>query len=319
MSFCDAIRESAARVADHARYLRIEPDALEGLAASLAREKPGTPDYDVRHHHRGSEASTLAFNVTLDSINFGSGWWPLLRKRPGLSGYFTVATSLKERFDAGGPMCAAELGRLDAAALTALLGQEGTGPEIATLMEHFARALRDLGAWLERRFGGRFEGPVEEAGGSAERLAELLAEMPLYRDVHRYEEFDVPLYKRAQIVPADLALAFGDRGAGRFRDLDRLTIFSDNLVPHVLRRLGVLVYDPGLAERIERGELLAAGSKEEIEIRAVAVHAVERLVAAVRQRGGATSARELDQLLWTRGQSPGMKAHPRHRTRSVYY
>ncbi len=319
MNFCDAIREGAARVAGRARYVRIEPDALEGLAASLAREKPEAPDYDVRHHHRGSEASTLAFNVTLDSINFGSGWWPLLRKRPGLTGYFTVATSMKEHFDAHGPMSAAELGRLDAAALTALLGQEGTGPEIATLMQHFAAALRDLGAWLERRFGGRFEGPVEEAGGSAERLAELLAEMPLYRDVHRYEDFDVPLYKRAQIVPADLALAFGNRGPGHFRDLDRLTIFSDNLVPHVLRRLGVLVYDPGLAARIEREELLAAGSKEEIEIRAVAVHAVERLVEAVRTRGVATSARELDQILWTRGQSPGMKAHPRHRTRSVYY
>ena len=35
--------------------------------------------------------------LVLDSINFGSGWFPTLRKRPGMSGYFTVASSL-DRF-----------------------------------------------------------------------------------------------------------------------------------------------------------------------------------------------------------------------------
>ncbi len=39
---------------------------------------------------------------------------------------------------------------------------------------------------------------------------------------------------------ADLAAAFRGQGPGRFRDLDRLTLFADNLVPHVLRREGVL-------------------------------------------------------------------------------
>ncbi len=41
---------------------------------------------------------------------------------------------------------------------------------------------------------------------------------------------DRGFYKRAQIVASDLALA----GVARFADLDRLTIFADNLVPHVL-------------------------------------------------------------------------------------
>lgn len=319
MSFCDAIREAAARVAERARFVRIDGGALETMAVTLAREKPPTPDYDLAHHHRGTPASTLAFNVTLDTINFGSGWWPVLRKRPGLSGYFTVSTSLKERFDAKGAWSARELRALDAGEIAALLDQDLSVPELAELLGLFAEALRDLGAWLETRFDGRFEGLVEAAGGSAERMAELLAEMPFYRDVHRYQDLVVPLYKRAQIVPADLALAFGGEGPGRFHDLDRLTIFSDNLVPHVLRRRGVLVYDGALASKIAREELLPVGSPEEIEIRACAVHAVERLVAALRARGVAVSARALDQLLWIQGQDPSIKAHPRHRTRTVYY
>ena len=42
---------------------------------------------------------------------------------------------------------------------------------------------------------------------------------------------------------------------------------------------GALVYDDALAGRIERGELLAPGSPEEVEIRACGVHAVELLAA----------------------------------------
>ena len=319
MSFCDAIRGAAAEVARRARSVRIDDAALEGLATRLAQEKPPVPDYDLAHHHRGDPVSTLAFNLTLDTINFGSGWWPVLAKRPGLSGYFTVATSLKERFDEAGPWSARELQAMEAGELAKRLGQDPAVPELAELLALFAGALRELGRWLDAGFGGRFEGPVEAAGGSAERLAELLSAMPFYQDVHRYEEITVPLYKRAQIVPADLALAFGGEGFGRFDDLDRLTIFPDNLVPHVLRRLGVLDYDAALAARIAREELLPVGSPEEIEIRALAVHAVECLVAALADRGVRSSARELDQLLWVQGQDPAIKAHPRHRTRTVYY
>ena len=35
-----------------------------------------------------------AYWLTLDAINFGSGWFPTLRKRDGLSGYNTIASAL---------------------------------------------------------------------------------------------------------------------------------------------------------------------------------------------------------------------------------
>jgi hypothetical protein len=120
---------------------------------------------------------------------------------------------------------------------------------------------------------------------------------------------DRGFFKRAQIVPNDLQLA----GVARFDDLDRLTIFADNLVPHVLRCDGVLVYEPALAAHIDAGHALAAGPAER-EIRGCAVHACELLA----QRLG-VPARVLDMWLWNRGQAPEMKARPRHRCRSVYY
>ena len=64
-----------------------------------------------------------------------------------------------------------------------------------------------------------------------------------------------PASSSALRSPSDLALA----GVAEFHDLDRLTIFADNLVPHVLRVDGVLRYDPALAARIDAGELIPPG------------------------------------------------------------
>ena len=111
---------------------------------------------------------------------------------------------------------------------------------------------------------------------------------------------DRGFYKRAQIAPNDLALA----GVAEFADLDRLTIFADNLVPHVLRVDGVLRYDPALAARIDAGELLPPG-EEEREIRACALHACELIAARL-----GMPPRVLDIWLWNRGQAPRVQGVP---------
>jgi len=234
--------------------------------------------------------------LVLDSINFGSGWFPTLRKRPGMSGYFTVASALTDFWRLSGGWSVDELRALKAARVAEVLGQE-RGHELMTL---YADALRSLGRFLA---GRRALELVEEAEGSAERLASMLAAGMAFFD-------DVGFWKRAQIVPNDLALA----GVAAFRDLDRLTIFADNLVPHVLRVEGVLAYDDELAARIDAGELLPPGGEEEREIRGCAVHACELLSSRLE-----VPARMVDVALWSRGQAPKYKAVPRHRTRTVFY
>jgi hypothetical protein len=302
----DRIRQACARVAAGARSVRIDADRLSALAAELAEAPRPPAGLDPAHRALGDPELTLAYVLTLGAVNFGSGWFPKLHKRPGLSGYFSVASALEERFAARGAWSADALRRVGAAECATVFGQDLALPEQAELMALFARALGDLGCWLAERHGGRFAGPLEAAGGSAARLVEDLALMPLYRDVASYDGLEVPFYKRAQLSAADLAAAFGGRGYGRFRDLHRLTLFADNLVPHVLRREGVLVYAPELAKRIDAGELIDAGSPEEVEIRAGAVHAVERCVAEIVRGGGRTTAQQPDSLL-------------RHRTRTSFY
>jgi hypothetical protein len=313
-----SIRSACARVASDARHVRLVHERLPDYAASLAPVS-SPPVLDPAHHFLGHERETVTFILTLDSINFGSGYFPHLQKLPGLSGYFTVATRLTERFQARGQFGAEELVELSPGACAEIFRQDVVDPVRGELMGLFARALNDLGSWLLERFGGDFAGPVEAADHRAEALVGLLAEMPFFRDIERYGAFDVPFFKRAQLTAADLALAFDGKGWGRFDDLDRLTIFADNLVPHVLRVDGVLEYDRPLLDTISAGELVPAGSDEEIEIRAVALHAVELLTAEGRRQGRDLTPMQLDYLLWNRGQAPAYKAIPRHRTRTVFY
>ncbi|MDI7277898.1 MAG: queuosine salvage family protein [Anaerolineae bacterium] len=319
MSLIDEVRAACRQVAEGASYVHVAREAIPGYAASLPLEQAVCPAHDPHTHYLGHRADTVAFFLTLDAINFGSGYFPHLRKRPGLSGYFTVAASLNDRFRAHGPLTAEELAALGPEDCARLFGQDLANPPIAELMQLFASALRDLGRYLLEGFAGSFTGLVEAAGGSAAELVRLLVAMPFYNDVEPYGALQVPFYKRAQLTAADLALAFGGQGWGRFRDLDRLTIFADNLVPHVLRVDGILRYEAGLAARIDREELIAAGSAQEVEIRACAVHAVELVVESLRGMGRAVTAQGLDFLLWNRGQQPAYKARPRHRTRTVFY
>jgi hypothetical protein len=248
-----------------------------------------------------------AFVLTLDAINFGSGWFPTIRKREGRSGYFTIAHGVRDRFRTRGPWSADELARIEAAEVAAALGQD---PD-HELMELFARSLRDLGTRVAERHGGRFLSVVEVAGGSGVALAQELSAWDCFADTSIYRGEPVPFFKRAQLTASDLAYS----GGAVFNDLDRLTLFADNLIPHVLRLDGVLRFDPDLVARIEAGELLVHDSEEEVEMRAGAVHAAELIC---RERPDLTP-REVDQVLWTRGGEPRYKAVPRPRARTTAY
>ena len=292
---------------------------LEAYARTFDLAAVERPTYDEAHHFRGTEEETVAYVVALDAVNFGSGWFPKLRKRAGMSGYFTVASRLTDHVREHGPLPAERLATIEASDVAAIFAQPLDDPDVVELMEHFAEAWRQLGALLLGRFDGSPQRLVAAAEHRAERLVELLASMPYFRDVATYRGRSVPLYKRAQITASDLDLALGGAGLGRFDDLDRLTIFADNLVPHVLRVDGMIAYDEDLAARIERGELLLAGSPQEVEIRAVAVDAVERMVVALQGEGRPITARAIDVALWNRGQGERYRSTPRHRTRTVFY
>src|ERR671928_2090503 len=109
MALPDDVRRASAEIAAGARSVRIDLDALEAL-------DPGAlPALDAEAHYlEGPPEDVAAYLLALDAINFGSGWFPTLRKRPGCSGYMTVAWALSDRFRQAEPWSPAELRALHA-------------------------------------------------------------------------------------------------------------------------------------------------------------------------------------------------------------
>jgi len=269
-------------VAAAARWVRIDPGALPHAG--------GVAGLDPALHYLDAPRDDVArYVLVLDAINFGSAWFDELGTgTDALTGRLTAHARAR-----GGPWSAAEL---------AGMGAREVGDVLALPVRHvltrlYAQALRQLGAFLGERGALAV---VAAAGGSAQRLAALLAEGMSFFD-------DRGFYKRAQIAANDLVLA----GVADFADVDRLTVFADNLLPHVLRADGVLDYAPELAERVDAGDALPAGEAMEREVRACTVHACEGIAARL-----GVPPRTLDNWLWNRGRQIGGRPH---RTRTVYY
>jgi hypothetical protein len=324
----DEVRAAAVAVADRARFVTIEEGRLAGCAQALLDDGLGSSEiaeggdpWAIGGPGEGDEASVEAavgLVLALDAVNFGSGWHPVVHKLPGISGAVSMATRLRAWATGCGGVSASDL-----AAFTPELAhhvfQQPVGGEVDDLMAMFARALADLGQLVLVEHGGSFVGFVASADGSAAALVGSLRAMPSFDDVAVHDGEVVPILKRAQLAVADLHRGFAGLGPGRFDDVDRLTAFADNLVPHVLRLDGVLSFDPALVARIDAGDLLEPGSAEEVEIRAVGLHAVELLRAELARRDLDVPSWHLDMVLWRRGGRPEYKAHPRHRARSPYY
>ena len=298
-------------MAEQARLVRIDYDRLPEYAASLPLDRLARPEIDAEHHYLADEPGTVAFFVTLDAINFGSGYFPHLRKRPGMSGYFTVATSLTERFRGYGPLDRRRTGPNDRRRV-----HRGVRPGSSRHDGRRTDALVRPGAW---RFGpvpvGPFRRQLCPARGSGRRLGRSLGRPCSARcrcsttsvaTVRKWSASSSGPNSRRPIWRWHCTA----KVLGRFHDLDRLTIFADNLVPHVLRVDGVLRYPDELIARIDREELIPAGSPEEVEIRAVAVHAVELIRAHLEKTGRAVNSMALDYVLWNRGQATDLQGDP---------
>lgn len=316
MGICTLVRESCQAVAEAAELVRIDGAMLDRYATMLAGEHFGG---STESPGSGQDPEQVAARVlAVNAINFGSGFHDIVDKEPGMSGSRTMATRWSRYVDERG-VDVDRLRSLTTGHCVSIFGQRPDHPEQVELMTLFATALRQLGEFVAERFDGSFLAVVRHADGSAEALAESLLAMPLYVDRLPLGDEVVHFYKRAQITAADLARALSHIPAARFDDLDRLTAFADNLLPHVLMVDGVIGYDPALAADIANGRLLRPCSRAEIEIRATAVEVVERLTQAVTDRGVAVRAMDVDLWLWTRGSGARYKGRPRHRTRCTFY
>jgi len=230
----NTIRSSCHAVAAHAKHVHIQYHLIPKYSASLPIDKILSTELDPLVHYIDHEEEKIQYLVILNTINFGSGYFPFLNKRQGRSGYFSIASCLTDYFKSNGPISSEVLINLSFNQVCKLFEQPPDNDHTAELMVYFKQALNDLGIFITQQFDSNFVNLIYAADSKAEKLVNLLLSMPFFNDIEYYQYQPVYFFKRAQIMVSDLSIAFQNKGLGHFDDLYNLTMFADNLAPHVL-------------------------------------------------------------------------------------
>jgi hypothetical protein len=232
--------------------------------------------------------------------------------------------------------------------------QEGNGPSaellVSKLVRHFkwlqdAYVLKGKPVAAESKASEGEESkhsessPAAAAASSSSSSTAAAAASPSPRVVY--------ILKKAQLICGDLYSRFHDDASlahlFHFHDVARMTAFSDNVLPAVLRAKGVLVYDDALAKIVDAGQKLK-DREMEASIRAAAIVACDRIVEQYNQKlvemgapAPSTSAASsdsssaastssagltcvsLDYHLWLLGKKPEFRSIQRHATHSGFY
>ena len=307
------VRESCLRVAGRASHVRIDGAALSSLAGELAAGRAVIPAWEEDHAGSGDAEEGAGWTLVLSALNF-CFWEDEPRWRvEGADGYMALAAAMRRAVRDGVPVHRADhVAAWSVAELAEMLRGDPGGPAGPPLLAERHEVTVELARWLVREHGGSALSPLAAASSAAGFAVELASRLRGFRDVAVHRGEPVAFLKRAQIAAYDCATALGDEAPAGLRDRGGLTAFADYKVPQVLRACGVLEYSPSLADTVDARVELAAGSEAEVEIRATAVVAVDRLAAL-----SGIEACAVDTLLWWRGQ--GLREPPYHRTRTIWY
>ncbi len=187
--------------------------------------------------------------------------------------------------------------------------------------------LREAGNVLYEKYNCSFANCITAANQSAAALVNLLVrDFPCFRDEHHFEGRTVRIYKRAQILVADIWACFDGESYGTFHDIDKITMFADYRIPQMLHSLGCLRFSPPLEGRIRRQEVIESGETCEVELRGCCIWVVELIRRQiVRDHPDAkVNSILIDTFLYDtlkEKEAAGEMADmiPHHRTRSIWY
>lgn len=314
----EKVLKTARFVVKRASLVKINKEKIKNLAKIWKKKKWKPQKWNYKIHFFDGTENSAQFILILDSLNF-CFWpkeWKVNFEGKWYSGYEALAASLKRAVKKGYPLFDAKyLEKISLSDLQKIFEGKGEIP----LIERRQKILREVGKVLQKNFEGKFSNLIKKAKKDAQRLVWLLIKnFPSFKDERKYLSKKIYFLKRAQILVADLHLSFSGKSWGEFFNIQKLTAFSDYKLPQVLHHFGILNYKKELLEKILQKKLIKEGSKEEVEIRAATIVAVEILKKALKKEGLKFFSFEIDNVLWNLSQKLKLK-YPHHLTLTQCY
>ena len=315
---------SVERVVAQSRSVTFHPDRIGPAILEWGHTVNPFSSWEHPCHFFDGTAESVRWIFALDVLNHcfwpdpGEPVWTVIYDGEPYSGYWGLAASLKRAQEQGFPITDPHfMSSISAGDLAEIFSGQGRMP----MFEERLKNLREAGSIILSELGGDIMSLFDAASGfSAVRLASTIVSLfPSFCDEAIYRTDRVYFWKRAQIFAFDVFTAFGGKKWGKFKDIEHLTAFADYKLPQVLRELGIISYERGLAARIDAMEHLQQGSEEEIEIRAMTVWAVKELGNGFQEHGRNLTSTLVDNWLWRLGQLDAFRKRPFHRCRTIFY
>ncbi|KAI9206437.1 UPF0553 protein C9orf64-like protein [Polychytrium aggregatum] len=336
------VLESAEFISNHSQDVSVPREGIQAasrlILEAMKQQRYSTHSWKQNDlHPKDASIDALQWVFLVDTLNFSFYHTPpekpftVTYRGKAYTGYWSLCACINRALDEGIPIHTPEFCRdISLEQFRHVFRGDPEGGSVALLEERW-RAVQETGRVIVEKYQGRVENVVRAANHSAlEFLKIVTRDFSSFQDEREFCGRRVQIYKRAQILIADIWACFDGQSFGRFDDIDEITMFADYRVPQALLHYGCLQYSPALLEILGRNEELDAGCRLEIEIRGNSIWSVElvrREIKAMLEadpdngQGLRVNAILIDFYVWdySKREEDKMKHLPIHRTRSIYY
>ncbi|CEJ58063.1 hypothetical protein PMG11_06734 [Penicillium brasilianum] len=294
------VLENAQYVFDNAIDVALNPaqtkEAAETIWRLMQKKAYSTQTWSEHElHPKTKDESTVDFIFTMDLLNF-SFWsaetdeskrFSIEYRGRRWTGYWSLVAALQRALDEDIPITTPDFWVNEDECTDEVLRhvfRSATDEEIPLFKER-VQCLREAGDVLCNEFGGSFANCIDSANYSAAGLVNIITEsFDCFRDETVFHGKRVRLYKRAQILVADLWACFNGEDFGEFHDIDKITMFADYRIPQMLHQLGCMRYSPSLESHIRSLKPITPGSNWEVELRGTSIWCVELIKREIEKR-----------------------------------
>ncbi|KAK9446046.1 hypothetical protein VB005_01160 [Metarhizium brunneum] len=322
---------------DMAIDMRATKAAAQTIYAQMQKKHYSTATWSEHElHPKAKDETSVAFIFTMDLLNFS--FWSELPDDERFAieyhgrrwtGYWSLVAAIQRALEEDIPITDPHYWQDEQECnLESLrhIFRSSTEEEMPLLQERL-NCLRESGRVLYERYNCSFANVISAANGSAAELVNLLArDFSCFRDEHYFEGRNKPVrfLKRAQILVADIWACFEGQSYGKFRDIDKITMFADYRIPQILITLGALYCSPPVAAAIRDRKMFKSGDRWEVQLRACSIWCVELIRREIVRAHPDTyvNAILIDFFLYDRMkelEAAGKEPFPHHRTRSIWY
>ena len=322
---CTYVKESTYKIIHSMEHVKLSEDKIEKFVNDLLNNENGLkyPKWSESHFDSTSVPleTLLRYIFTIDTLNYC--FWP----NEGFE-YYSLAKNLYETLTKDKNFF--EIDNLVNIKPEQL--KENVFKGEFNLIDERARMIKEVFIIIKNNYKGSCINFVKDCDRDATKLVKkIIDEFCCFRDQAIYKGEQIFFYKRAQILVSDLYLAYLDIKEAKKdtseneiinftkETISQLTMFADYRVPQILKAEGILIYDKHLSDLINNKKEIPHGSKEEVEIRAATIQAVEQIKNCLKLKGKDVMSIQIDVYLWEEGEKIKDKIEPAHRTLSIFY